>query len=797
MTTTPGLVGYWRLGEASGTVACDSFGLNPGSYLNGVTLGVTGAIAGDPDTAAGFDGVDDRVALPALPASVDFTVEGWQRIADSSNANDTLYGRYGNLRLMPRPGGYYAGVWLGGTEYRLEASSPANVGSWVHWALVRSGSTLLLYRNGVEVARRSDLPAAATAALSGDIGATSGSYPAKAALDDVAVYNSALSATAVQQHYAAAAAPAAPTGLRAVTGNGSVSLAWSAGPEPDLAGYDVYRATSAAGPYTRINAQHLTQPSYTDSSASNGTTYHYAVTASDTDSNESARSADLAVTPYASRYRDAVTSNGGLLAYWRLGEASGKTAADQQLARDGSYQNGVALGASGALAGDPDTAAGFDGVDDRVALPALPASVDFTVEGWQRIADSSNANDTLYGRYGNLRLMPRPGGYYAGVWLGGTEYRLEASSPANVGSWVHWALVRSGSTLLLYRNGVEVARRSDLPAAATAALGGDIGQSSGSYPAKGAIDEVAVYNAALSASTLQQHYGAAQPQIPDPVIGAAGDIACDPTDPGYNGGDGTPGRCQQKATSDLVAGTGLTGVLTLGDEQYDDATLTKFNQVYGPTWGRANSLNHPGIGNHEYLVPGAVGYFDYFNGVGNFGGPAGDRDKGYYSFDVGAWHVIELNSNCTEVSCSSGSAQETWLRSDLAASGAQCTLAFWHHPRFSSGLAGNNSNMGTLFTDLYNANADLVLTAHDHLYERFAPQTPGAVADSARGIREFVVGTGGKSLVDWGTLKANSEVRDNSTFGVLQVTLHPTSYDWKFVPIAGQSFTDSGSTSCH
>jgi hypothetical protein len=257
-----------------------------------------------------------------------------------------------------------------------------------------------------------------------------------------------------------------------------------------------------------------------------------------------------------------------------------------------------------------------------------------------------------------------------------------------------------------------------------------------------------------------------------------------------------PDRCQQKATSDLVVGTGLTGVLTLGDEQYDDATLTKFNQVYATTWGRANSLNHPGIGNHEYLTKSASGYFDYFNDVGKNDGPAGPRDKGYYSFNLGTWHIVELNSNCSKVGCYSGSAQDAWLRDDLARNPTKCTLAFWHHPRFSSGMASNNSNMGTLYTDLYRAGADVALTGHDHLYERFAPQAPDTTATS-NGIREFVVGTGGKSLVGWSSIKANSEVRNNTTFGVLRVTLHASSYDWKFAPIAGQSFTDSGSTACH
>jgi hypothetical protein len=137
------------------------------------------------------------------------------------------------------------------------------------------------------------------------------------------------------------------------------------------------------------------------------------------------------------------------------------------------------------------------------------------------------------------------------------------------------------------------------------------------------------------------------------------------------------------------------------------------------------------------------------------------------------------------------------VRADLASNPTACTLAFWHHPRFSSGLASNNVNMSTIYQDLYNANADLVLTAHDHLYERFAPQTPAGLPDPSRGIREFIVGTGGKSLVGWSTIKPNSQVRNNTTFGVLRLGLHANSYDWKFAPEAGKKFTDAGSTACH
>jgi acid phosphatase type 7 len=511
-----------------------------------------------------------------------------------------------------------------------------------------------------------------------------------------------------------------------------------------------------------------------------------------------------------STYAKTITGTPGLVSYWRLGEGSGTTACDSWGANAGSYQGGFALGSVGALAGDPDTAATFNGSNGTVSVPhssSLDVGDSFTVEAWvkrssfgapayQAVA-SQGANAWLLAFNSSNRLVLRQA--TVGDLVSSTKTVTDTG-------WHHVAVTKSGATVRLYIDGADVTGSVTNRTMANNTLPLSIGQSSGTSYWNGTLDEVALYNAALSASTIAAHQnaGAVTPSPtpsptpgPDPVIAAAGDIACDPTDPGYNGGLGTATRCQQKATSDLLVNTGLSGVLTLGDEQYDDATLSKFSQVYATTWGRANALNHPGIGNHEYLTAGAAGYFDYFNGVGNQTGPAGGRDKGYYSFNLGTWHVIELNSNCSQVACTYGSTQEQWLRNDLATNPTKCTLAFWHHPRFSSGQAGNNSNMGSLYTDLWRANADVVLTGHDHLYERFAPQDPSQNAAPTTGIREFVVGTGGKSLVGWSSIQPNSEVRNNTTFGVLRLALHASSYDWSFAPIAGQSFTDSGSTNCH
>jgi len=273
----------------------------------------------------------------------------------------------------------------------------------------------------------------------------------------------------------------------------------------------------------------------------------------------------------------------------------------------------------------------------------------------------------------------------------------------------------------------------------------------------------------------------------DPVIAAAGDIACTPTS------STTATTCRQRFTSDVVVNAGLTAVLLAGDIQYERGEYENFLQSYDPTWGRVNGITYPAPGNHEYKTPGATGYFGYFGAV------AGNPSEGYYSFDIGSWHVIALNSNCGSVGgCAADTPQEQWLRADLVAHPAVCTLAYWHHPRFSSGSShGNHTSMQAFWQALYDHDADVVLSGHDHDYERFAPQTPTGAADPQRGIREFVIGTGGKNLRSFGTPVANSQVRNANTFGVLKLTLHPSGYDWQFVPEAGKTFTDSDTASCH
>jgi hypothetical protein len=283
----------------------------------------------------------------------------------------------------------------------------------------------------------------------------------------------------------------------------------------------------------------------------------------------------------------------------------------------------------------------------------------------------------------------------------------------------------------------------------------------------------------------------------DPVIAAAGDIAC--------GVGSTSAACEQSATANLLSSINPSVVLPLGDNQYESGALSDFLSYYDPTWGVYKTLTSPAVGNHEYLTTNAAGYFDYFNGSSNQAGIAGDRSKGYYSYNVGNWHLMALNTNCSPAGgCGPGSPQETWLRADLAANPNKCLLAYSHHPMFSSGQQPHNSGVDPLFQALYDYHADVFLVGHDHNYERFYASNPSGLTDP-NGITEFVVGTGGRNHTQLSSngIAGNSAVFDATTFGVMKMTLHNASFDWTFVPSAngGQftngTFTETGSGSCH
>ena len=233
--------------------------------------------------------------------------------------------------------------------------------------------------------------------------------------------------------------------------------------------------------------------------------------------------------------------------------------------------------------------------------------------------------------------------------------------------------------------------------------------------------------------------------------------------------------------------------MAIGDEAYDSGSPNDYAACYDHSWGAFKARTRPVPGNHDYYTPRAAGYFGYFGAI------AGDPGKGYYSYDLGDWHIIALNSNCSYIGgCQAGSPQEQWLRADLQAHPAACTLAYWHHPLFGSGEEGSSPTVRPFWQALYDAGADVVVNGHSHDYERFALQDPSGHADPIHGIREFVVGTGGGALQTFpGSPANNSEVRNNTTFGVLKLVLHPNGYDWGFIPVDGQTFSDIGYQPCH
>jgi hypothetical protein len=244
---------------------------------------------------------------------------------------------------------------------------------------------------------------------------------------------------------------------------------------------------------------------------------------------------------------------------------------------------------------------------------------------------------------------------------------------------------------------------------------------------------------------------------------------------------------------DKIPGT----VFAAGDLAYEKGTYQEFQNCYQPTWGRFKKRTMPAAGNHEYNGSQASGYFRYW------GKQAGEPEKGYYSYDLGNWHIVVLNTNCAVKQlggCGEGSPEEIWLRQDLAAYPNACILAYGHHAMFSSGLSAKHARheeLRAFWQDLYAAHADLILAGHEHSYERFAPQDPSGQADPDHGIRQITVGTGGRSHTYLGFPQENSEVRNSDTFGVLKLTLAPGKFRWEFIPEAGKTFRDSGEGACH
>ncbi|HEV7365943.1 MAG TPA: PKD domain-containing protein [Gemmatimonadales bacterium] len=290
--------------------------------------------------------------------------------------------------------------------------------------------------------------------------------------------------------------------------------------------------------------------------------------------------------------------------------------------------------------------------------------------------------------------------------------------------------------------------------------------------------QTGIYSASLR---VVDDSGATSSSLRGVVVGDAGFVL-------IGAGDIADCSSGPQTTAAIVAQYPTAAVFTLGDNAYENGSPANYSQCYDPTWGKFKDRTRPAPGNHDYNTSGAAGYFGYF---GASAGPAG---RGYYSYDLGSWHIISLDS---EIDATATGAQAAWLKQDLADHPAACTLAYWHKPLFTSGVNhGPELAMRPLFTILYDAGVEVVLSGHNHQYERFAPQSPDGTQDDSSGIREFVAGTGGAGLYAFTTPQPNSEVRYQG-YGVLKLTLGATNYAWEFVPVSGSSFTDSGTGACH
>ena len=357
-----------------------------------------------------------------------------------------------------------------------------------------------------------------------------------------------------------------------------------------------------------------------------------------------------------------------------------------------------------------------------------------------------------------------------GAFAAATTTSVDVTSAVQTGVFVDFVVVEHGSTAVSLAS-----RESAHPPALVLTLGGSTPTptATGSATPKPTPTPTPKPTPTPTATPT--------PGSGDPVLVGAGDICI------------TSSIANANATAALITARPNAVVFTAGDNSNETGTTANYTNCVAKSWGVFKSRIHPVPGNHDYMTSGAGPYYAYF------GSAAGTAGKGYYSYNLANnWHVVALNAMCSDVGgCGVGSPQEVWLKADLAANPGKHIIAVWHIPAFSSGSThGNNTGYRAFWDDLYAAHADIVINGHDHDYERFALQSPSGAADP-NGIREFVSGTGGAGQRPFGTIRANSQVRSTGTFGVLQLTLHANSYSWQFVPVAGKTFTDSGTQATH
>jgi hypothetical protein len=802
--------GYWRLDELSGTTAADSAGTNTGTYMGGFTLGAPGAISGDSDTAVLLDGLSGTVMIPdssSLDPSTAITLEAWIKPSSLPSAGSTMILRKDSQYQLSIAANGSLGfrVYQGGVAEEVDsAAGTAPVGNWTYVVGTWDGSKMTLYVDGTAVA---SMP------LSGSIDTTtsrlwlgsiynSWGYFA-GDLDEVAVYPSALSASEVQDHWGVGTTgqpppppppPQTTSPYPAAVEADSPLGYW---PLSETSGNIAADETgSDSGSYlggVTLGQQPPLATSADTSAGLDGVSGTVQIPAAASISPSSALSIEAWIRPTAypsssnsilrkdGQYALRLTQGGAVIfRLWQGGTTYDLTSPVGVAPVDSwTYVAGTWDGTTMTLYVDGNPVASealsgaIDAPDSGLYLGSTYDSYDYFQGDLAQVAlyGSALPASRVLAHYldagPNVSLdSPAAGSTMDATPTFGGSAGTQSADSADVSVKIYTGSSPSGSPVQTLTAPVDTNGIFSINSGALA---------SGTYTAVASqTDDTG--NVASRSTTFTVAAGG------DPTLLAAGDI-----------GDCTsPGSAATEQLLEELPGT----VAAIGDLAYPDGSPTAINQCYDPTWGRQYARTRPALGDHDYGTGTAAAYFQYW------GSNAGTSGEGWYSYNLGSWHIVVLNTECGEISggCGAGSPEEQWLRADLAAHPAACTLAYFHEPLFSSAAtsAPADPEVEPFWQDLYNAGADVVVSAQYHSYERFAAQDPSGAADPSYGIREFVVGTGGRYADDPVVqVQPNSQVINDQTKGVLELTLHASSYSWQFIPVAGQTFTDSGSGTCH
>jgi hypothetical protein len=785
-------VSYWRLGETSGTSAADETGTNPGTYSN-VLLDQPGALFCDSNPSASFDGAQSYMRVPASP-SLDMTsgvtVELWVKRRTISSTYQVLVGKPGNgvskfenYAVWLAPSNKLTAYFGNGSTSVGVQTPPITDTNWHHVVATHNGSTVRTYVDGAlkqEVATTVQLTANTEPLNLGR--ANNNTYFFNGWLDEVAIYPTALPATTIQAHYAKGVPGVAPPCLSLTTpangrqtANGNVTFSGTAG--------------SAAGDLSAITVK-----LYAGATA-DGTPEQILSASRDWDNSYSV-STEVANGTWTAQAEQ-----------MNVAGATGFSSANTFVVNSGPSPPTI-TSAPPDLSGSASASFEFSheqtGVTFRCSLDDLEFTDCTSPQSYTDLADGSHTFEVAaVDENGNAGFPARR------TWtVDTTPPAIELTSPANGDSRLEWPTFTgtggtaggdaSTATVKLYPGSAPTGTPlQTLPA--TLGTGGAYAVIAsapldpGTYTAQAEQSDSVGNTGSSSANTFT---------VGDPVVFAAGSIA----------------SCHDSGasrTANLLAGVPDALVQLLGNNAYENGQPSDYQGCYDPTWGAAKARTRPAVGNHDMLTltggpPAGTGYVNYFGDqLAPLGQSAGDLTKLYYSYDLGAWHIVVLNDTCINPNINGGTpgcdeaAQEQWLRNDLSTHPNDCVLAVSNRPRWSSDGNGNRVSEGVYWNIFYHYGVDLVLAGATHHYERFAPQDPSGNLDLSYGIREIVSGHGGYASNALVALQPNSEAYDDTSYGVLKLTLHSGSYDWEFVPVAdgvepgGGSFTDSGSSNCH